>query len=235
MILIVDNRIDSVSVRALLKDGHCLIKLPKDRSLPDSVASHPDTVMFCSGREIITTADYCDEAAYIFSDLRELAPDVRISFTAETRGRSYPKDCIMNALVIGKDIFCKADTVSEGIKDFAARLGLKIINVKQGYPACSVLHFGNSAITSDEGLARVMSERGIKVTLISSGHISLPPYEYGFIGGAGGVVGRKVYFFGDINTHPDCERICSAIRDEGYIPVSLSDGELSDLGGIIAL
>ncbi len=235
MILIVDNRIDADCERALLKDGHYLIKLPKDPSLPDAVASHPDTLLFCSGRGIITTADYCDEAAYIFSDLRELAPDVKISFTADKRGRSYPEDCIMNALVIGKDIFCKADTVSEGIKEFSARGGYEIINVKQGYPACSVLHFGNSAITSDEGLARVMNERGIKVTLISSGHISLPPYEYGFIGGASGVVGRKVCFFGDINKHPDCDRICSAIKDEGYTPVSLSDGELTDLGGIIAL
>ena len=109
------------------------------------------------------------------------------------------------------------------------------MNTKQGYPACSVLHFGNSAITADRGLAQVLSENGIKVTLIRPGYISLPPYEYGFIGGASGVVDKNVYFFGDLSTHPDCEIIRKAVIAEGYAPISLSDEKLADFGGIIAL
>lgn len=211
------------------------MKLPADPSLNAAVASHPDTALFYSGGEIITTADYCDAAAYIFSDIREIRPDVKISFTADVRGDKYPHDCIMNALVIGDRIFCKTDTVSEAIKDFAARRGYTIVHTNQGYPACSVLAFGSSAITADRGLAEVLMQSGIKVTLIGAGGISLPPYEYGFIGGASGVVNNKVYFFGDINSHPDCERICHAIRNEGYTPISLSDGELRDVGGFISL
>lgn len=234
-IIIVDDRISPKCERALEKEGFYLIKLTADPTLGEVVRSHPDTVMFYRDEEIITTAEYCDVASYIFSDVREFAPNVRISFTDDRRSDSYPYDCVLNALVIGKKIFCKADTISEGIKDFATRHGYEIIHTKQGYPACSVLAFGDSAITADRGLAATLENNGVRVTLINEGSISLPPYSYGFIGGASGVVGNKVYFFGNIDLHPDAKIIRDAITSEGYIPVSLSDEELRDFGGIIAI
>ncbi len=234
-VIIVDNRISVKCERALEKESFYLIKIPPDPHLGGAVASHPDTVMFYSDGEIITTADYCDRAAYVFSDIREMMPNVRISFTDDRRSDRYPADCIMNALVIGKRIFCKTDTVSQAIRDFATNHGYELIHTNQGYPACSVLAFGNNAITSDAGLASLLEKNGIITTLISQGGISLPPYQYGFIGGASGVVGRKIYFFGDIGTHPDGKAICDAIISEGYTPVSLSDEGLCDFGGIILL
>ncbi len=234
-IIIVDNRISQKCERALEKEGFYLIKLPADPTLGEAVRSHPDTVLFYCDEEIITTAEYCDVAAYIFSDVREFAPNVRIGFTDDRRSDRYPYDCVLNSLVIGNKIFCKADTVSEGIKDFATRHGYEIIHTKQGYPACSVLAFGDSAITADRGLAATLENNGVRVTLINEGNVSLPPHSYGFIGGASGVVGNKVYFFGNIDLHPDAKIIRDAITSEGYIPVSLSDEELCDFGGFIAI
>lgn len=234
-LLIVDNRIEEKMERALLKEGFYLIKLPPDPCLSNAIASHPDTVLFYLNGEIITTADYCEAAAYIFSDIREFKPDVKISFTADIRGSKYPSDCIFNALVIGNKIFCKSDSISRAVVDLAEKGGYEIVHTAQGYPACSVLAFGNSAITSDRGLAAILSDKGVNVLLISTGGISLPPYEYGFIGGASGVVGRKIYFFGDLDTHPDSKAILKAIEAEGYTAISLCDGGLRDMGGIIAL
>ena len=233
--IIVDQRITDKCEYSLLKEGFFIIKLPADNSLGQAVESHPDTVMLYADGEIVTTADYCDTAAYVFSDLREYCPNVKISFTADIRKPEYPYDCLMNALVIGKRIFRKTDTVSDAILELAKRKGYEICHVNQGYPACTVLAFGNSAITADRGMAKVLEEKGIKVTIISQGAISLPPHEYGFIGGASGVYNKKVYFFGDINKHPDCEIIKRAIEDEGYTPISLSSEPLSDFGGIIFL
>ena len=196
--IIVDERISEKCERGLRIAGFHIIKLPADNDLGEAVRSHPDTVMFCCDGEIITTADYCDKASYIFSDIREFSPEVKIHFTSDRRGKTYPQDCIMNALVIGNKIFCKNDSVSTSIIDFATRRKYKIINVKQGYPACSTLAFGNNAITADSGMAKILCDEGINVTLIKEGHISLPPHKYGFIGGAAGVYGNVVYFFGNI-------------------------------------
>ena len=233
--IIVDNRISEKCERSLLKEGFNIIKLSKDPDLGNAVLSHPDTVLFYAEGQIITTADYCDVAPYVFSDIREFAPSIKISFTCDKRKPEYPYDCIMNALVIGKKIFCKSDSISEAVIRFARENQYEIIHTSQGYPACVTLAFGNNAITADRGLATVLENNGVSVTLIDEGHISLPPYQYGFIGGASGVVGDKVYFFGDIKSHPDYDKICSHIRSRGFYPISLSDEELIDLGGIIAL
>lgn len=234
-IAIVDNKITRKCQVALEKEGFFLIKLPPDRTLGQAVQSHPDTVLFHLDGELITTADYCDDAAYLFSDLREYCPEVKISFTSDLRSPVYPKDCVMNALVADGKIFCKTDSVSEAIIRLAKQQGYEICHVNQGYPACTTLVFGKNAITADCGMARALSDKGIKVTLISQGGISLPPHQYGFIGGASAVYADKVYFFGDLSTHPDSELIRATIENAGYKAVSLSDEELSDFGSVIFL
>ena len=234
-IILVDERISYSIERSLYKLGVRPIRLPSDPCLGEAIKSHPDTLMFHHGRNIITTADYCDAAAYIFSDIRELTDDVKISFTADMRGSKYPSDCLMNALVINDKIFCNKSHISNAIINYAENNGLKIIHTNQGYPACTTLAFGNSAITSDRGMAKAMQNEGIKVLLITEGHIALPPHEYGFIGGASVVIGNKVCFYGDISRHPDADAIVGFIKNNGYEPISLSDDPLVDLGGGIVL
>lgn len=233
--LIVDNRISYKCERALLKEGFTLIKIPADPTLGEAVASHPDTVAFYFDGELITTADYCDKAPYVFSDLRELCPDVRQTFTCDRREAIYPSDAIMNALVVGDRMFCNTSNISGAILEFAKRRGLSVHHVNQGYPACTTLAFGNCAITADQGMAAALIDVGIEVTLINNGGISLPPYEYGFIGGACGVYEDKVYFFGNLDLHPDSEIIKQSLARAGYTPVSLSDEELGDFGGFISI
>lgn len=230
---LVDERIDSASERALMIRGFRVIRLPASDKLSCAVASHPDMLLFYFQNKIISSAEYCESAPYVFSDIRELLPSVSIAFTNESLEKSYPRDAIFNALTVGGHLFCKADTVSPALLSYAKELGLKLHTVKQGYPACTTLAFGNAAVTADRGMARALSDAGIKVTLIVSGGIELPPYEYGFIGGAAGVFRDTVYFLGNLDTHPDSELIRSAIEAEGFKAVSLSDGPLRDLGRII--
>lgn len=234
-LLIVDNRITEKCERSLLVRGFTLIKLPPHKKLGAAVESHPDTLIFCKGGQLITSADYCEDAAWIFSDIREYFPHLKISFTSDVFGSKYPADCLFNALTIGNKLFAKTDSISYAVKEFAENSGYEICHVNQGYPACSVLAFGESAITADRGMADVLSENGVKVTLIRPGFISLPPHEYGFIGGASGVYEKNVYFFGDVRLHPDFDKIKKAIEDEGFDWVSLSDEPLCDFGGFIAL
>lgn len=233
-IILVDERITEKCERALQKEGFRVIRLPADPDLGDSVKSHPDTLIFRLSGELITTADYCDRAAYIFSDLREIC-DVKISFTSDKRGINYPQDAKMNGLVIGKALFINTKSAASAILDRACELGYTVCHTHQGYPACTTLAFGSSAITADRGMAKVLADHDINVTLISEGHISLPPHEYGFIGGASVVSENKVYFFGNISAHPDYDSINRAITSEGYSIVALSDEPLTDFGGAIIL
>ena len=231
---IVDNRISDECERGLLIRGYNVIKVPGSKHLPEAMASHPDMLMFADGENIITSAEYCYEASYVFSDIRYYCARTKITFADEVQKKVYPHDAIFNALLIGKKLFCKADTVSRAVLEYAKDTGLEVVPIKQGYPACTTLPLSErAAITADEGMARALTAHGIRVTLIENGGISLPPYEYGFIGGAAGVHGGRVYFLGDFTQHPSVQMIADACLAEGLLPTSLSSGVLTDLGRII--
>ena len=235
-IAIVDSRIDAEAERRLTLSGYRVITLPPSSRLSEAVASHPDMLICRVGKEYISTADYCEEASYVFSDLSLLmrGTGARFSFTADDVAPEYPRDVALNALRMGDKLFCKADSISDYVRRSAESARLKIVDVKQGYPACTVLKLSDTAaITADKGMACALEDHDIRVTLIGQGHISLPPHEYGFIGGAAEVDDGKLFTFGDPALHPDYEKIIAAASDEGLTVIPLSKSALRDLGGIL--
>lgn len=235
-IAIVDSRISSEAERKLTLSGYKVITLPPFSKLSEAVASHPDMLIKKIGNEYICYADYCEEASYVFSDLSlfSVGTGARFSFTADEVGATYPSDVGLNALEIGGKLFCREASASENMLVSARRAGLEIVNVNQGYPACTVIKLNDSAvITADAGMAKILEKHGIRVTLIEQGDISLPPHEYGFIGGCGEVDDGKLFFFGDPMLHRDGEKIVAAANAEGLRVVPLSQGMLCDLGGIL--
>ena len=233
-VAVVDCRISERCERALTLRGFNVIKMPPSKRLGAAVRSHPDMLFFHNGCDIITSADYCDEAAYVFSDLRELCPSTRITFADECFEAEYPHDAIFNALVCGECIYCRVESVSPAVLRLAKESGLRAVPVRQGYPACTVLKLSDEVcVTADAGMARALRENGVTVYLIENGDISLPPHEYGFIGGAAGVHGGVAYFLGDLDSHRSAEVIKEACAAARVAPVSLSDEPLADLGRIV--
>ena len=233
-ITITDSRISEGAERALLKRGYTVLKLPRCPHMTEAISSHPDSLIFRIGNTVAATCGYCETASYVFTDMRELCPSLRFAFIDVELGDRHPQDARMNAVAIGKFLLANKKTVVPEIIELAEKEGYTLLNVNQSYPNCSILKLNDeNVITSDEGIARVLEENGINVLRIRQGGISLPPYDYGFIGGASGVDGDTVYFLGDIMTHPDGEKITEFIESLGMKAVSLTDGELVDLGGIL--
>ncbi len=232
--VICDNRISTAAERRLEILGYYVIKIPSFSSLPEAISAHPDSLLCRIGDTVVATCEYCEKAAFIFSDIREFCPEVKLKFIDVTLESSFPGDARMNAAVIEKYLVANKKTITNEILEISEKVGLTLLNVNQSYPNCSILKLNDkNVITADIGIARKLREVGISVLLIRPGHISLPPYEYGFIGGAGGVDGKSVFFLGDIMTHPDGEKITEFIENLGMKVVSLSDGVLSDIGGIL--
>jgi hypothetical protein len=235
-IAITDSRISAEAERGLALRGYRVMTLPPFSRLSEAVASHPDMLISRIGNDLVSYADYCEEASYVFSDLSLLTrgSGVRFTFTADEVSPDYPSDVGLNGLVMGNKLFIRTASASESLLTLAREKGLEPIDVKQGYPACTVLKLNDeAAITSDRGMAAILEKHGIRVTLISAGDVSLPPYDYGFIGGAGEVDGAKLFLLGDPSTHRDCRKILDAASAEGLTVIPLSSGALRDLGGIL--
>ena len=201
----------------MLKDiGFSLVHLPADPSLPEPVSSHADMLMFGN----ILQKDYYERNKELFCGFDVVLAD-------EKFGCEYPKDVLLNAFAVADTLFGRLESLSVKIKE----LYPKAVNLRQGYAKCSTLLFGNNAVTSDKGIADALSEFGIKVLLITPGHIGLPGYDYGFIGGTAFRLGDTLYFAGDLSLHPDGDAIADFCENQGVTAKSLLAGKkLADLG-----
>ena len=172
---IVDSRIGYEAERKLSILGYRVLTIPPFSRLSEAVASHPDMLIKRIGKEYISYADYCEEASYVFSDLSlwTVGCGIRFTFTADEVGAKYPADVGLNALEIGGKLFCRVKSASQALIKSAIESGLEIVDTKQGYPACTVLKLSEeAAITSDCGMAKLLNEHGIRVTIIEPGQTS---------------------------------------------------------------
>ena len=215
-----DNRI----IDALAREGFEVKLLAPFSALSEPTDTHADMLMLVAGNVIFTHADYQVD----FPDSYKI---VKIS---EQLGDKYPHDVLFNIAIVGKHVFCNKKHASSEILDYLVGHGYSIHHVAQGYAHCSTCIVGNNAIiTADEGIFALASSIGIDALQISAGHISLPPYNYGFIGGASGTTENAVYFCGSLKCHPEGEAISTFIKSHGKRVVELCDSPLSDVGGIV--
>ncbi len=212
----------------LVQHGYTPIALPADGKLNKIVNTHADTLIFADGNHFIANREY----------LKNFPDEITAYFTPtdDRPHGEYPTDTIFNALPVGNRLFCRTQSISPDIADYAAKNGYTVISVKQGYARCSALALSNAVITADLGIGTTIAAQGISVFIISGGHISLEGCKYGFIGGASFVDERNktVYFFGDISFHPDGNEITSFIKKQCYNVISFP-GPLTDFGGAVIL
>ena len=236
---IVDERINSECEEGLINEGFEIIKLPKDKRLSEAVSSHTDLLIFRHHNDFIVSKKYYNDNKNIFDLLKSKIPGLNIIFTDEAVLDKYPFDAILNALVISDKIFIKSDTASKTILEYAKEKKLKIVPIKQGYPACTVLAIGEKlAITSDVGMEKILRAEAINVHRIdNSEKIKLHPYKYGFIGGCASVFEKKIYFLGNLDAIDEGDILKSKISELGYTTVSLApeSNSLFDLGGMILI
>ena len=224
------------SLEQLSAIGYELVTLPKHNALPSAISSHPDSLVFSVGDRLIVDNDYYNENEEIFIDLLKKRPTLRIVKSQDKLGDKYPYDTRLNAIRLGNRLFCRLESISASIRECASEVGLELVNVKQGYPACSTLKIAeNAVICADRGLCAVYKSLGISVYEIDEGGITLPPYEYGFIGGACCVLSDRVCFFGDVSAHPSYKIIEKALGEHSLVPHGIMGGALRDLGGGILL
>ena len=69
---------------------------------------------------------------------------------------------------------------------------------------------------------------------ISPGGVGLKNFPYGFIGGASGLLNnKKLLLCGDLNIHPDGDKIRDFVNHKGVNIICLSSTKLFDFGSIL--
>lgn len=150
-------------------------------------------------------------------------------------GKCYPENVLLNCLYLGNKLYGRLDAVDPVVPEYCAEHGIETVNVKQGYARCSTLVINeNAAVTADKSIEKALKNNGVKVLLISPGHIRLEGFNYGFIGGAGFSDNGKTFFFGDITKHPDFNKIKAFCDDyNSKLEILCNTEPLTDIGGVV--
>lgn len=254
LVAIVDYRIDDEIKKNLKNNGISeIIYSYKNNNVDISISGHVDISLYYDGKKFISAPEAYE---YYLDIFKEKDLNVSIEKGYKTLTNKYPNDVLYNVCSIGNIHIANFDYVDKSIID---RINIvtndriidnrekkmldsnrvntinnsRKISIKQGYANCSILAIDEkSFITSDQGIYNVLIKENFDVLKIGNGHISLFDMEYGFIGGASAVFGNNVYFFGNIDNHPNSIKIKDFISKRGKKIISLGDKNLVDYGSM---
>lgn len=199
--------------------------------LATPVSSHCDMLLCKIDNIVFCYEEYYKENLTTFQAIEKQG--YKINFVSSKCKEKYPNDIALNVLVVGKYIFCKTSNTAKEILEYAKRNGYKIVNVNQGYSACSCLTLNDSTvITGDKGMQNVLEDNNISVVYFDNSQIVLNGYNCGFIGGAGEVKNNKIYFFGPKTALEDNLEIKSIISRENFEIISILSDRVYDFGGL---
>lgn len=231
--VIIDGRISEV-IKARLKELNInIISTIPCKEVAEPISYHPDIVIHPINYNTLIIApnvfDYYEDKLY--------GMGIKIIRGETKLDKEYPKDIAYNVGRVGNYAVHNFKYTDEKLKYYLKKEKLDLIDIKQGYSKCSMAIVGNNAIiTEDYPIYKKLLNYGINVLLINPGHIELPGYPYGFIGGATGKLSKDSFMFsGKLDDHPDKVKMVSYVKKYNKNIIWLSDEKIIDIGTIISL
>ena len=225
--VLLDCRINETSVNTLELLGFKPIYIPVCNCLQKPVSAHPDMSVFV-----------IDDKIFTVKELVHLFYGGEVVFCErEEKLHLYPDDVMLNCAVVGNKALCREDFLHPKIKKYLIDNNYDILNVKQGYAKCSICVVNDNAIiTEDDSIEKTAKEACIDVLKLQKGHVKLYGYDYGFIGGASGLLNENLLCFnGCIENHPQYLLIKEFCRKYDVDLISLNDDVLYDVGSIMVI
>ncbi|WP_019125830.1 DUF6873 family GME fold protein [Peptoniphilus grossensis] len=162
---------------------------------------------------------------------KKILPDKKILPSHSSLSKKYPKDVPLNAFTFKNYFIHNLKFTDQVLLDYYKNSAYELIDIKQGYGKCSSLVTEDFIITSDGGIYESLRDF-IPIYKIKHGEIRLQNFNYGFIGGASGVLDKKIFFTGDFSHHSSYEEILKIIKKYNYEIEILSDETIEDFGSI---
>lgn len=202
------------------------IWIPDNTFVDRRLSGHTDLSLFSDGTVL-----------YASPFLKEFLEEKGIPavYSKDDPGKSYPEDARFNVFCNGSFAVLNRKSADPAIVSDLDLSGRVMIEVSQGYTACSLLGVNDdSFITADEGICKALIHFGLNVLKIHPGHILLPGFDFGFIGGSAVKPDEgTVAFTGMLDDHPDKERITGFIKEQGKSVEFLTNLPVFDIGGAV--
>lgn len=222
--VIVAENFPEDSAEKLKKYGE-VVRTRANKNLLKGLDTHTDILVHpLSKGELVVDRDN-------FEYYKKFFPDKKVIPSHSSLSKKYPKDVPLNAFTFKNYFIHNLKFTDKVLLDYYKNSGYDMINIKQGYGKCSSLVTNDFIITSDGGIYESLRDF-IPIYKINHGEIRLQNFNYGFIGGASGALGKKLFFTGDFAHHSSHEEILKIIKKYNYEIEILSKDPIEDFGSI---
>lgn len=228
MLIIIDARAPDSAIKYLKNYGEVFL-LESSGIVYDSISGHPDIFLHQMGNLVII-------APNTPKDLIDQLKKHRIPFLRgkEKLGPKYPETAIYNAVSNSSYLIHQTQLTSNCILRQAD--DRKLISVSQAYTRCNLLSLDDdSFITSDKGIFKSLQLDQIEVYYFNPFDIVLNGQEYGFLGGAMGILENEVFILGNLQHYRDGKKLSDLLHSKNYKIHELYNGPLIDGGGLFFL
>ncbi|CAM2076987.1 MAG: hypothetical protein IJ086_15450 [Clostridium sp.] len=229
MICFVDYRTTENEINSLKKLNYDVIKIPKDNNLYEAINGHTDIQLNILNKNTLIINKN------INLSFKELLKTKNINFieSDSTLSSKYPSNISLNAYITDNYLVHNLKFTDKKILEYCKNK--KTINVNQGYTKCSILPLREKVIiTNDTGIYNTLKNENFDILLLPFGDIELSGFNYGFIGGVGGIISNdSMAFFGSLDNYAFGNEVKKFLYKYDIKPIYLSNTKLIDRGSLL--
>lgn len=229
MICFVDYRTTENEINSLKKLNYDVIKIPKDNNLYAAINGHTDIQLNILNKNTLIINKN------INLSFKELLKTKNINFieSDSTLSSKYPSNISLNAYITDNYLVHNLKFTDKKILEYCKNK--KTINVNQGYTKCSILSLREKVIiTNDTGIYNTLKNENFDILLLPFGDIELSGFNYGFIGGVGGMISNdSMAFFGSLDNYAFGNEVKNFLYKYDIKPIYLSNTKLIDRGSLL--
>jgi len=226
MYIIIDSRIPQRAKQKLSEFGEVLFLETDGISYP-AISCHPDIFMVQTGKGLVI-------APNLPLEMKNILNEKNTAFFEGKKdvGKTYPQTAAYNAVITEEFLIHHLNITDTFLQSQSENL--EKIHVNQAYTRCNLLALKeNHFVTSDLGIEKVLTKRGVTVLYINPEKIILPGMKNGFFGGCCGIFKNSVFLIGNFDFIEEGKLARKFITDLGYELIELYDGPLFDGGSLI--
>ncbi|MBS6184695.1 MAG: hypothetical protein KH626_06535 [Clostridium celatum] len=229
MICFVDYRTTENEINSLKKLNYDVIKIPKDNNLYEAINGHTDIQLNIINKHTLIVNKN------INLSFKELLKAKNINFieSESTLSSKYPNNISLNAYITENYLVHNLKFTDKKILEYCKNK--KSINVNQGNTKCSILPLREKAIiTNDTGIYNTLKNENFDILLLPFGDIELSGFNYGFIGGVGGMISSdSMAFFGSLDNYAFGNEVKKFLYKYDIKPIYLNNTKLIDRGSLL--
>ncbi|MCP4412779.1 MAG: hypothetical protein GY808_09470, partial [Gammaproteobacteria bacterium] len=222
MFAIIDSRSSEQAINNLYKYVTDVYTFQTNGITGNSISGHPDIFIYQYENQLVV-------APNAPVDLFEFLDNHNIAYLKGERevGCGLDNSVQYNCLSTPQFLFHKSGYTDSVILEI--NKDKEFISLPQPYTRCSMVYLcDGNYLTSDRGIEKVLLQKGLSCFYFNPEEIIIYDHKNGFIGGAAGIWGKRIFFNGNIELHADGQRLEEYLKSLGFEIVSLSNEYLYD-------